>query len=210
MNKKAKSPTTGQIRIIGGQWRSRKLPVPVSPGLRPTTDRIRETLFNWLAPYVAGSHCLDCFAGSGALTLEALSRYATKAIMLEKQRAIAVQLQQNLQRIEAKQATVVQTDTLCWLEQSGQPFDIVFIDPPFRQGLIEPVVLLLENNHWLSNDAWIYIECEVELKQLDVPTHWRLHREKQAGQVIYRLYHRQIEQNQNNVQDKKKEETYVY
>lgn len=210
MSKKVKSPTTGQIRIIGGQWRSRKLPVPNSAGLRPTTDRVRETLFNWLAPYVAGSHCLDCFAGSGALTLEALSRYATRAIMLEKQRAIAVQLQQNLQRIEAKQATVVQTDTLHWLEQPGQPFDIVFIDPPFRQGLIEPVVLLLENNHWLSNDAWIYIECEAEHKQLEIPIHWRLHREKQAGQVIYRLYHRQIEQNQDNVQDEKKERSYVY
>lgn len=210
MSKKGKSSMTGQIRIIGGQWRGRKLPVPDSDGLRPTTDRVRETLFNWLAPYIAGSRCLDCFAGSGALTLEALSRYAAKAIMLEKQRSIAAQLQQNLQCVDAKQAKVVQTDTLGWLEQSGQPFDIVFIDPPFRQGLIDPVMLLLEKNHWLSNDAWIYIECEAEHKQLEVPTHWRLHREKQAGQVIYRLYHRQIEQCRDNVQDEKMETSYVY
>ncbi len=193
MSKRAKLAITGQIRIIGGQWRGRKLPVPDSIGLRPTTDRVRETLFNWLAPYIVDSHCLDCFAGSGALTLEALSRYAAKAVMLEKHHLIAAQLKQNLQRLNSEKATVVQTDALHWLDQSGEPFDIVFIDPPFRKGLVEQVMLSLENNHWLADNAWIYVECENEHKPLVVPTYWQLYREKQAGQVIYRLYHRHIE-----------------
>ena len=124
--KKPNRAPAGQIRIIGGQWRGRKLPVPDSPGLRPTTDRVRETLFNWLAPSMVDAHCLDCFAGSGALGLEALSRYAASATLLEV-------------------------------------------------------------------DALIYVESEVENGLPPVPAHWDLHREKVAGQVAYRLYHRQAQ-----------------
>ncbi|WP_333603296.1 16S rRNA (guanine(966)-N(2))-methyltransferase RsmD [Pantoea eucrina] len=165
----SKSPRSGggagQIRIIGGQWRGRKLPVPDSAGLRPTTDRVRETLFNWLAPDLPQARCLDCFAGSGALGLEALSRYAGSVTLLELERSVAQQLSRN----------------------------VVFVDPPFRKGLLAETLALLERNQWLSADALIYVESEVEQGAPDVPASWQLYREKIAGQVAYRLYQRQQE-----------------
>ncbi|WP_368544184.1 16S rRNA (guanine(966)-N(2))-methyltransferase [Enterobacter soli] len=180
----------GQIRIIGGQWRGRKLPVPDSPGLRPTTDRVRETLFNWLAPSMVDARCLDCFAGSGALGLEALSRYAGSATLLEMDRSVSQQLQQNLATLKAANAKVVNTNSLAFLAQPGTPHDVVFVDPPFRKGLLEETLALLENNGWLADGALIYVESEVENGLPPVPVHWDLHREKVAGQVAYRLYHR--------------------
>ncbi len=182
---------SGQIRIIGGQWRGRKLPVPDSPGLRPTTDRVRETLFNWLAPSMAGSRCLDCFAGSGALGLEALSRYAASATLLEMDKAVARQLQSNLTTLKASQGQVINTNSLTWLAGAGEPFDIVFIDPPFRKGLLDQTLSLLETQGWLADEALIYIESEVENGMPPVPANWALHREKVAGQVAYRLYIRE-------------------
>ncbi len=194
MSKLSRSSSgAGQIRIIGGQWRGRKLPVPDSAGLRPTTDRVRETLFNWLAPDIQQARCLDCFAGSGALGLEALSRYAGSVTLLELDRAVAQQLSRNLQTLRATEATVVQTNTLQWLNQSGEPFDIVFVDPPFRKGLLSETLTLLERNQWLSAEALIYVESEVEHGTPGVPASWHLYREKVAGQVAYRLYQRQQE-----------------
>lgn len=189
--KKPNRAAMGQIRIIGGQWRGRKLPVPDSPGLRPTTDRVRETLFNWLAPSMVDARCLDCFAGSGALGLEALSRYAASATLLEMDRSVSQQLQQNLASLKATHAKVVNTNSLAFLAQTGTPHDVVFVDPPFRKGLLEETLTLLENNGWLADDALIYVESEVENGLPPVPAHWELHREKVAGQVAYRLYHRQ-------------------
>ncbi|MFP1747285.1 16S rRNA (guanine(966)-N(2))-methyltransferase [Lonsdalea quercina] len=190
MAKQHATSAPGQIRIIGGQWRGRKLPVPHSPGLRPTTDRVRETLFNWLAPVIQQARCLDCFAGSGALALEALSRYATHATLLEAERGIARQLSQNLSLLRAENASVIHTDALQWLAQPGEAFDVVFLDPPFRQGLLDNTVNLLETQGWLADDAWIYIETEAENRTLNLPANWQLHREKVAGQVAYRLYAR--------------------
>lgn len=191
MAKKNASSAAGQIRIIGGQWRGRKLPVPDSPGLRPTTDRVRETLFNWLAPVIQQARCLDCFAGSGALGLEALSRYAAHTTLLEMERAVAQQLTQNLALLRAENAEVVNTDALSWLAKSGTPFDVVFLDPPFRKELLNNTLALLEQQGWLAPDAWIYVETEAENAQLAIPENWQLHREKIAGQVAYRLYIRQ-------------------
>lgn len=128
--KKPNHAGSGQIRIIGGQWRGRKLPVPESPGLRPTTDRVRETLFNWLAPSIVDANCLDCFAGSGALGLEALSRYAASATLLEMERGVAQQLQKSGD-LKASNAKVVNTNTLAFLAQAGTPHHIVFVDPRF-------------------------------------------------------------------------------
>ncbi|MFP1743744.1 16S rRNA (guanine(966)-N(2))-methyltransferase [Lonsdalea quercina] len=190
MAKQHATSAPGQIRIIGGQWRGRKLPVPHSPGLRPTTDRVRETLFNWLAPVIQQARCLDCFAGSGALALEALSRYAAHATLLEAERGIARQLSQNLSLLRAENASVIHTDALQWLTQPGEAFDVVFLDPPFRQGLLDNTVNLLETQGWLADDAWIYIETEAENRTLNLPANWQLHREKVAGQVAYRLYAR--------------------
>lgn len=186
--KQAPQHCAGQIRIIGGKWRGRKLPVPNSPGLRPTTDRVRETLFNWLAPMIQGVRCLDCFAGSGALGLEALSRHAGEAVLLEADRHVAKQLSNNLTLLSAKNGQVVNTNSLQWLAQPGQPFDLVFLDPPFRKGLLAETINLLEQFNWLTADAWIYVETEAESATTDLPASWQLHREKVAGQVAYRLY----------------------
>ncbi|QNU43710.1 16S rRNA (guanine(966)-N(2))-methyltransferase [Mixta calida] len=199
MNKKPRS-AAGQIRIIGGQWRGRKLPVPDSAGLRPTTDRVRETLFNWLAPDIQQARCLDCFAGSGALGLEALSRYAGSATLLELEKPVAHQLTQNLKTLKADNAQVIQTNTLSWLAQQGEPYQVVFIDPPFRKGLLEQTLQLLESNGWLADEALIYVESEIENSAPPVPVNWFLHREKVAGQVAYRLYRREgIKQEQDDV-----------
>lgn len=193
--KKPNHSGSGQIRIIGGQWRGRKLTVPDSPGLRPTTDRVRETLFNWLAPAMVDARCLDCFAGSGALGLEALSRYAASATLLEMERGVAQQLQKNLATLKASNASVVNTNTLTFLAQPGTPHDVVFIDPPFRKGLLDETLQLLEANSWLADEALIYVESEVESGLPQVPPGWNLYREKVAGQVAYRLYQRDAEEN---------------
>ncbi|PIJ51150.1 16S rRNA (guanine(966)-N(2))-methyltransferase RsmD [Erwinia sp. OLTSP20] len=189
--KKPRGRAEGQIRIIGGQWRGRKLPVPDSDGLRPTTDRVRETLFNWLMPVMAGARCLDCFAGSGALGLEALSRYASQATLLELQRPVAQQLEKNCQALGTRDAAVINTDALNWLSQRGEAYDVVFIDPPFRKGLLQQMLPLLEDHGWLSAEAMVYIESEIESGPPPVPVNWHLYREKIAGQVAYRLYQRQ-------------------
>lgn len=192
MHKKPRSGGAGQIRIIGGLWRGRKLPVPDSAGLRPTTDRVRETLFNWLAPDIQGTRCLDCFAGSGALGLEALSRHAAFVTLIELERPVAQQLEKNLATLGATTGRVINTNTLQWLAQQGEPHDLVFIDPPFRKGLLEQTLTLLENNGWLADGALVYVESEVENGLPPVPVSWQLHREKVAGQVAYRLYIRSV------------------
>ncbi|HSC67135.1 MAG TPA: 16S rRNA (guanine(966)-N(2))-methyltransferase RsmD [Cellvibrio sp.] len=180
-----------QLRIIGGQWRGRKLGFPDVDGLRPTGDRIRETLFNWLAPEIHGAHCLDLFAGSGALGLEALSRGAASSLLLEKHPAAARQLISNLQLLQAADGRVEQVDSLDWLgrQTPSHRFDIVFIDPPFALDLWERIASALEAHAWLSDAAVIYLEAPRDAL-LQLPANWQLHRDKQAGQVSYRLYHR--------------------
>lgn len=176
-------------RIIAGKWRGRKLLVLNSPGLRPTTHRLRETLFNWLSPVIRGARCLDCFAGSGALGLEALSRCASYSILLESKRSIAQQLKKILFLLQGD-GQVVNTDAISWLSRTGEPFDLVFLDPPFRHGcLLARAVALLEVRGWLADEAWVYVEAERNtLIKLKVPGNWKLHREKIAGQVRCRLY----------------------
>lgn len=203
MKPPAKSPTknrpgiaprsVNQLRIIGGQWRGRKLSFPDVDGLRPTGDRIRETLFNWLAPTMAGSRCLDLFAGSGALGLEALSRGAAASVLVERDTLAATQLRANLALLQAGQGQLVQADVLTWLARgnSGAPFNIVFIDPPFQLNLWQAVIDALEAGGWLADDAAIYIESG-RAPPFSVPQHWHLHRDKQAGQVSYRLFYREV------------------
>ncbi|OTA19332.1 putative DNA methylase [Xenorhabdus beddingii] len=190
MTKKPQRASLGQIRIIGGKWRGRKLPVPDSNGLRPTTDRVRETLFNWLMPTIQGARCLDCFSGSGALGFEALSRYASHATLIEYDRNVAKQLSANLVSLNAENANVVQGNALQYLNGEGTPFNVVFLDPPFRQGMLTEAIHLLEANGWLAAESWIYVEAESESAASEVPANWQLHREKVAGQVAYRLYTR--------------------
>lgn len=192
-NTSQKKPSTGFIRIISGLWRGRKLPVHDAEGLRPTTDRVKETVFNWLAQDVPQAKCLDLFAGSGGLGFEAASRQAEMVTLIELNPAAFKQLQQNITALKATNISAKNTDALSFLQQPGNPHHVVFIDPPFRKGLLSEAVVLLEQNGWLADDAMIYIETEKELAIEGLPESWQLHREKTAGQVSFRLYHRQSE-----------------
>ena len=181
----------GQLRIIGGQWRSRQFDFPMAHGLRPTPNRVRETLFNWLAPYVEGAKVLDVFAGSGALFLEALSRGAGSALALDLNSAAINSLRGHLLTLRCDNGQLLQTDALRHLEQQpATPFDLVFLDPPFSQGLLLPACTLLEEKGWLAADAWVYTESENPPSSLGLPGNWRLHREQKAGQVYYALWDR--------------------
>ncbi|MBN2647909.1 MAG: 16S rRNA (guanine(966)-N(2))-methyltransferase RsmD [Thiotrichales bacterium] len=181
----------GEIRMIGGDWRGRKLPVRMAEGLRPTSDRIRETLFNWLQFEVAGARVLDLFAGSGALGFEALSRGAQSAVFLEKSQENAQQLQRNLQYLATSKGLVVQTDSLQWLKRNAeQTFDLVFLDPPFHQSLMQLSLNLLFEYNWLNpQGAWFYLEQEKTLPWPNLPSDCRLHREKTTSQARCGLFH---------------------
>ncbi|WP_114417206.1 16S rRNA (guanine(966)-N(2))-methyltransferase RsmD [Marinospirillum perlucidum] len=189
--KSLKQGLQGQVRIIGGDWRGRKLPVPFCEGLRPTSDRVRETLFNWLQFDLPGSRCLDAFAGSGALAAESLSRGASQVLLLEKEPRVAKQLRELLTELAGDQAQVLNADTLQYLEQeSKEAFDLVFLDPPFTQGLLEPTCRLLEDQGWLAESAKIYLEIEKQAPVQQLPDNWSLLKEKEAGEVRYSLYQR--------------------
>lgn len=188
---KTNGQSPGLVRIIGGDWRGRKLPVLTQNGLRPTSDRVRETLFNWLQFEIPGATCLDAFSGSGALGFEALSRGASQVVMIEKHGSIAKQLQANADLLKATNAKIVNADSLSWLAQApAQTFDMVFVDPPFGLGLVEPTLQRLFEHNWLNHQAWLYIEQETNLDWPAMPTGWVLHREKTTSQVRLGLWHK--------------------
>lgn len=183
------------VRIIGGEWRGRKLDFPEIEGLRPTPDRVRETLFNWLQAYIPGARCLDLFSGSGALGLEALSRGAASVTFVDQAPEVINQLRSNLNTLKVQNAELIGSSVPSWLEQRSTNeevrYDLVFMDPPFRKDMAGPVCALLEQHQLLADEALIYIETEVELQLDQLPGNWQLYREKQAGQVAYRLFMRQ-------------------
>lgn len=175
------------MRIIGGRWRGRRLDVSESEGLRPTPDRVRETLFNWLQPYIAGASCLDLFAGTGALCLEALSRGAADVVMVEKAPHVAQRLRQHVERLEATGAEVVLADAVDFLQRTPRAFDIVFLDPPFKSNLIADCAALVEARGWVKPGGLIYVEAPSRMTELALPATWELIRSKKAGQVGYHL-----------------------
>ncbi len=187
-----KAMQNNQLRIIAGQWRGRKLGFPDVDGLRPTGDRIRETLFNWLAPEIQGSRCLDLFAGSGALGIEALSRGAEISVLVERDAKAAAQLKANLDSLKAEQGRVVNADVLGLLQRGNTdaPYHIIFIDPPFQLKLWQAVIEALEAGNWLADNATIYIESGRD-DEYQPPINWQLHRDKHAGAVSYRLFYRE-------------------
>lgn len=189
-SKKTRANNAHKLRIIGGQWRSRQISFAAAPGLRPTGDRIRETVFNWLAPYIRGAQCLDLFAGSGALGLEALSRGAGSCTALELDSAAAGQLRDNKQTLNAAQLTIVEVDTVQYLQHNSltQTFDIIFIDPPFDGHLHSEICATLQANNWLAKDAIIYCELPTSDNKFIAPPSWRKLQEKVAGEVKYCLY----------------------
>lgn len=178
----------GELRIIAGQWRGRKIQVIDQPGLRPTPDRVRETLFNWLQNKVVHAHCLDLFAGTGALGLEALSRGAAQVTFIDNNAEAIKRLKLILAEFKtADKATVLQQDVLQKLTPPAIPYDIIFLDPPFDLGYLQKITDILQQPNWLNAGAMIYIESEVNLKNLDLPANWEISKEKIAGNVCYRL-----------------------
>lgn len=177
-----------RLRIIGGDWRGRQLQVIESEGLRPTPDRVRETLFNWLQTRIAGAHCLDLFAGTGALCLESLSRGAERVVMVEKARAVAQNLRRNIENLGASAAELIETDAERYLQGPAEAFDIIFVDPPFRRSdLIDTCLGLIDQHGWIKPGGWVYIEAPSEMGEPTLPAGWQMERSKIAGQVGYHL-----------------------
>ncbi len=185
----------GQCRIIAGRWRGRVLKFEDAEGLRPTTDRIRETVFNWLQVYLPQSNCLDCFAGSGVLGFEALSRGAAKVVFIEKNKQTVNNLKENasILAVDDRKVVIRQQDAISWLQSmplnnaSDAPFNLVFLDPPFHSNLLVESCVLLNNSGCLAEDAIIYIEHAAGAI-VDVPDNWKCLKEKSSGQVAYKLF----------------------
>jgi len=190
----SKKNATGSFRVIGGTWGSRRLSFPSIDGLRPTTDRVKETVFNWLASNIDGARALDLFAGSGSLGFEAMSRGAARLTAIERDRSAAQAIRDNINLLDKQgnaNTEVIHADAIEWLKQSlakDSTYDLVFLDPPFRQGLLDECIELLSNNPLLQKGALVYLELEQERNDLTIPAHWTLLKEKVAGQVSYRLY----------------------
>ena len=181
-NKGNRSAGAGALRIVGGKYRSRLLRVPARPGLRPTPDRVRETLFNWLGQDLTGLACLDLFAGSGALGFEAASRGAARVVMVEKDRAAVAELERSRATLDAAQVTIIGGDAAAYLARVRERFDVVFLDPPFRQNAV-PAILGSLPAH-LARGARVYVESDVPV---DAPSPWIELRRGKAGQVSYQL-----------------------
>jgi len=179
----------GSVRIIAGRWRGTRLPVPDAPGLRPTSDRVRETLFNWLQPVLPGARVLDLFAGTGALGLEAASRGADRVQLVEADARLAQALAAAAARLDADGRVAVRHgDALAFLrEDAGAPWDIAFVDPPFAAGLWPAVLAALPAR--LASDAWLYVESPAGHVPA-LPADWALHRENGTRDVRYALYRR--------------------
>ena len=171
-----------RVRIVGGQWRSRLLEVAKLPGLRPTPDRVRETLFNWLGQDLDGWRCLDLFAGTGVLGFEAASRGAVAVTLVERDPRAATALREAARLLDASQVEVLRADAVEFARTTSRKFDLVFLDPPYRQGLLEKVEPALER--LLEPEGWLYAESEHPLTELG---RWKTVREGRAGQVHFHL-----------------------
>lgn len=186
---KHKRKPTNQLRIIGGQWRGRKLSFPDVLHLRPTGDRIRETLFNWLQVDIIGTRCLDLFAGSGALGFEALSRGASHVLFVDNSNKAVQQLKDNCKILSCDIAQAIQDDALRFLKNKSHiKFNMVFLDPPFQYEILPEVIQLLTENNWLEQSAKIYLEMNAKSDLIELPLGWNILKDKTTGQVKYQLY----------------------
>lgn len=178
------------VRIVGGEWRGRRIRFPTSATLRPTPDRVRETLFNWLQQSISGARCIDLFAGSAALGLEALSRGAREALFVENDARVAAGIRDSLVELKATRGRVLERDAFAMLAGAGEPFDIAFVDPPFARGGLSELCKLLEAQGWLAKDAFIYLEQSARAEAVRLPDGWVLWRETKAGEVLGMLARR--------------------
>lgn len=184
--KKTAHHAPNRLRIIGGRWRGSRIVFPALAAIRPSPDRVRETLFNWLQQPIVGARCLDLFAGSGAVGLEALSRGAAHVTFVDREPQVGRHLSQTLERLGSRDATVVVEDAQRFLLRPAQPFDIVFLDPPFDSSILEVIAGRLQQG-WLAPGARIYVECPAESSLTALPARWSVQRTKRAGQVGYHL-----------------------
>lgn len=193
-----KTPTTrrNSVRIIAGIFRSRKLKFPDVPGLRPTADRIRETLFNWIQDQIPGETCLDMYAGSGAIGFEALSRGAAKVVFVENDKLAGDAITENMKLLQVNNAELVRSNAQQWVAQYQQhaehdkklKFGLVFLDPPFADDLVYKTCEQLETSGMLKTNSKIYIETADDLEETRLPQMWTLLKNKKAGSVRYYLY----------------------
>lgn len=181
--------TPGKVRIIAGKWRGRKLDVIDAPGLRPTPDRLRETLFNWIQQEIVGARCLDLFAGTGALGFEALSRDAAEVVMIESDPKIVESLKLHAELLKSENHIIELADGLSWIKPGIRPFDIIFLDPPFRQDYIVKCCDLIIKESLLNPHGLVYIESE---KNLKMPNGWQIKKQKTAGQVQLALVEQEV------------------
>lgn len=184
---KQNNKQVGQLRIIAGRWRGRKLSIPTVEGLRPTPDRVRETVFNWLQPVIGGAHCLDLFAGSGALGFEAASRGAEQLTLVESNSQAVKQLRENCTLLAAQHCQVENKTAQQFLTTNSQHYDIVFIDPPYQENLWTDIATQLVEQGTLVDNAYIYLECPSKGDLPALPHHWQLIKDKKAGEVRYCL-----------------------
>ncbi len=189
----SKHPMPGQIRIIGGLWRGRKLPVAKVAGLRPSPNRLKETLFNWISNDLPQSCCLDLCCGSGSLGIEAASRGASRVTLVDSDPQVARQMEKNIRTLKSNSLYFIKQDVESYLSRNPSRMDIIFIDPPFHKGLLKPIVELIDTQGWVANGSLIYIETETDLKmdKVNIPTDWKLHREKVSGQVRASLFRKE-------------------
>ena len=187
MRRAAKSATS-QLRVIGGQWRGRKLTFPDRPGLRPTGDRVRETLFNWVGHTLQGAQCLDLFAGSGALGIEALSRGAAHCDFVDTDREVVAYIDRHLERLDAQHDGATHCNTASdFLGTTNSTWNVVFVDPPFDARVGESALTLLLTGGHVTTDSWVYFETSRSNPEAVPETHYEIFREKTTGDVRYQL-----------------------
>ena len=189
MRNSSPKSAAGSLRIVAGRLRGSRIAIPDRAGLRPTPDRVRETLFNWLAPYLDGVRCLDLYAGTGALGIEALSRGAGSCTFVERDRELCKALSDNLARLQVDAAEVVNADASSWLAGPSRRFGLVFVDPPFAADLWAGAAQALERGGWIADGGFVYVEAP-EGARFEPPPGWHPHREGRAGAVRFALYRR--------------------
>lgn len=179
------------LRIIGGEWRGRKIHFPPVPAIRPTPDRVRETIFNWLQSAVAGRRCLDLYAGSGALGLEALSRGAREVVFVDREPAVSRHLVATLQMLGCDRGRVIRADARSFLAGAAEPFGIIFLDPPFHESVLAGICRHIESSGWLEPGGLVYLETPASAGSPELPDGWSLLKSKRAGEVGYHLARRE-------------------
>jgi len=178
------------LRIIGGEWRGRKIRFPPVQAIRPTPDRVRETLFNWLQGVTPGSRCLDLYAGSGALGLEALSRGAREVVFVDVEPAVVRHIGDTLRELGCDRGRAVRADAAGFLAGTPTPFDVIFLDPPFAEPVLPDLCRRIEAGGWLKDGGFVYLEAPATAGEPELPPGWTLLKSKRAGEVGYHLARR--------------------